>query len=87
MPAVDVIIAKDLFDFLTNDEVRAILQKIYASGSKWLIASTDPRVKGKPNTDEGIYRPINLQDFGCKLVTLTRNDIGLFELSRKQKDD
>lgn len=87
MPQSDVIIAKDLFDFMPNAEVRAILQKIYSSGSKWLIATTDPSVKDKPNTDEGVYRRINLQDFGCKLVILTRNDIGLFELSRRKKDD
>lgn len=87
IPRSDVIIAKDLFNFMPNAEVRAILQKIYSSGSKWLIASTNPQVKDKPNTDEGVYRPINLQDFGCKLVTLTRNDLGLFELSRKNPDD
>jgi len=86
VPETDVVVAKDLFEFLPNDEVRAIIQKIYNSGSKWLIASTDPRVGGKPNTDEGIYRPINLQNFGCKLVTLTRSDVGLFELSRKKLD-
>lgn len=86
MPTSDVIIAKDLFECLPNDEIRVILQKIYASGSKWLIASTNPQVQGKPNTDEGIYRSINLQDFGCKLVILTRNDIGLFELTRRRKD-
>lgn len=84
IPKSDVIIAKDLFECMPNAEVRLILQKIYNSGSKWLIASTDPRTKNKPNTDEGIYRNINLQDFGCKLVTLTRNDIGLFELSRRK---
>lgn len=87
IPQSDVIIAKDLFDFMPNAEVRAILQKIYSSGSKWLIASTNPQVKDKPNTDEGVYRAINLQDFGCKLVTLTRNDIGLFELSRRKWSD
>ena len=85
IPVSDVVIAKDLFEFLPNDEVRHIIQNIYHSGSKWLIATTDPRVKGKPNTDEGIYRPINLQEFGCKLVTLTKNDIGLFELSRRKR--
>lgn len=84
IPKSDVIIAKDLFECMPNAEVRVILQKIYNSGSKWLIASTNPQVKDKPNTDEGIYRNINLQDFGCKLVTLTRNDIGLFELSRRK---
>jgi hypothetical protein len=87
IPQSDVIIAKDLFECMPNAEVRAVLQKIYSSGSKWLIASTDPQVKGKPNTDEGVWRSINLQDFGCKLVTLTRNDIGLFELSRRNPDD
>lgn len=87
IPTSDVIIAKDLFECMPNSEVRVILQKIYASGSKWLIASTNPNVVGKPNTDEGIFRNINLQDFGCKLVTLTRNDIGLFELSRRQWND
>jgi hypothetical protein len=85
VPLSDVIIAKDLFEFLPNDEIRHIIQKIYNSGSKWLIATSDPRVKGKPNTTEGVYRPINLQDFGCKLVTLTKNDIGLFELSRRKR--
>lgn len=85
VPSSDVIIAKDLFECLPNDEIRHIIQKVYNSGSKWLIASTDPNVKGKPNTDEGIYRPVNLQNYGCKLVTLTHNDLGLFELSRKKK--
>ena len=84
VPASDVIIAKDLFECLPNDEIRVILQKIFASNSRWLIASTDPRVDGTPNTDEGIWRPVNLQNYGCKLVVLTRNDIGLFELSRKK---
>ena len=84
IPTTDVIVAKDLFEFLPNDEVREIVRKIYNSGSKWLIASTDPQVKGKPNTEEGIYRPINLQNFGAKLVVLTRTDLGLFELSRKR---
>lgn len=87
IPMSDVIIAKDVFDFMPNAEVRVILQKIYLSGSKWLIASTNPTVKNKPNTDEGIYRPINLQDFGCKLVVLAKNDLGLFELSRRKRDD
>lgn len=86
IPRSDVIIAKDLFECMPNAEVRIILQKIYMSGSKWLVASTDPKVKDRPNTDEGIYRPINLQDFGCKLVILTRNDIALFELSRRKDD-
>lgn len=86
IPQSDVIIAKDLFDFMPNAEVRVILQKIYASGSKWLIASTNPQVRDKPNTNEGIYRAINLQDYGCKLVILTRNDIALFELSRRKGD-
>ena len=85
VPTSDVIIAKDLFECLPNDEIREIVRKIYNSGSKWLIASTDPHVKGKPNTEEGIYRPVNLQDFGCKLVVLTRNDLGLFELSRRKR--
>jgi hypothetical protein len=87
VPTSDVIIAKDLFECLPNDEIRHIIQKIYNSGSKWLIASTDPHVKGKPNTDEGVWRPVNLQLFGCKLVTLSRTDLGLFELSRKRVDD
>jgi hypothetical protein len=87
IPSSDVIIAKDLFECMPNAEVRVILQKIYGSGSKWLIASTNPQVQGKPNTGEGIWRSINLQDFGCKLVTLTRNDIGLFELRRRNPDD
>lgn len=85
VPLTDAVIAKDLFEFLPNDEIRHIIQKIYNSGSKWLIATSDPRVKNKPNTDEGVYRPVNLQDFGCKLVTLTKNDIGLFELSRRKR--
>lgn len=86
LPAVDVIIAKDLFDFLPNDEVKLLLNKIYHCGAKWLIASTDPRVKGQPDTTEGIYRPINLQSYGAKVVTLTKNNIGLFELSRKRDE-
>lgn len=84
VPSSDVIIAKDLFECLPNDEIRVILQKIYSSGSKWMIASTNPQVKDQPNTDEGVWRPVNLQNFGCKLVTLTKNDIGLFELSRRR---
>jgi len=87
VPKSDVIIAKDLFECLPNDEIRHIIQKVYNSGSRWLIASTDPNVKGKPDTEEGVYRPVNLQEFGCKLVTITRNDIGLFELSRKRFSD
>lgn len=86
VPQSDVIIAKDLFECMPNVEVRAVLQKIYSSGSRWLIASTDPQVKGKPNTDEGVWRPINLQDFGVKLVTVTKNNLGLFELSRRKYD-
>jgi len=85
VPISDVIIAKDLFECLPNDEISAILKKIYYSGSKWLIATTNPQVKGMPNTDEGVYRPVNLQEFGCKLVVLAHNDIALFELSRKKK--
>ena len=85
IPQSDVIIAKDLFECLPNDESRHIIQKIYNSGSRWLIASTDPKVKGKPDTEEGVYRAVNLQDYGCKLVMLTLNDIGLFELSRKKR--
>jgi hypothetical protein len=50
-------------------------------------SSTATVVKGKPDTEEGIYRPINLQEFGCKLVVLAKNDIGLFELSRKWAED
>lgn len=87
VPKSDVVIAKDLFECLPNDEIRHIIQKVYNSGSRWLIASTSPRVKGKPNTDEGIYRSVNLQSFGCKLVTLTRTDWGLFELSRKKGEE
>lgn len=87
VPTSDVIIAKDLFECLPNDEIRVIMQKIYHSGSKWLVASTDPNVKGKPNTEEGVYRPINLQEFGGKLVTITHNNLGLFELSRKRFSD
>jgi hypothetical protein len=87
IPSSDVIIVKDLFEFLPNDEIRTIMSRIYHSGSKWLIASTDPHVKGKPDTTEGVYRPVNLQEFGGKLVTLTHNDIGLFELSRKRFGD
>ena len=88
VPPSDVIIAKDLFEFLPNDEVKAILQKIYASGSKWMIAtsSTATVVKGKPDTEEGVFRQINLQEFGCKLVLLAKNGIGLFELSRKRPE-
>ena len=84
IPASDAIVAMTLFECLPNDEIRVILQKIFASGSRWLIASTDPRVEGTPNTDEGIWRAVNLQNYGCKLVVLTHNDIGLFELSRKR---
>ena len=84
LPPADVIICKDLFEFLPNDEIRIILQKIYHSESKWLIATTDPQIKGTPNTDEGVYRPINLQKYGGKLVVVTRNNIGLFELSRNK---
>ena len=83
VPASDVILAKDLFECLPNDEVRIILQKIYHSGSRWMIASTSLKDEGKLSTEEGIWRPINLQEFGCKLVAVTRNDIALFELSRK----
>jgi hypothetical protein len=84
VPDSDVIIAKDLFECLPNDEIRLILQKIYNSGSKWLVATTNPQVKDTPNTDEGVWRSVNLQLYGCKLVVLTRNDIALFELSRKK---
>lgn len=87
LPNADVVIVKDLFECLPNDEVRRILQKIYASKCKWMIAGTDPRVKDHPDTTEGVYRPINLQDFGCKLVVLANNNIGLFELSRKWEKD
>jgi hypothetical protein len=86
VPDSEVIIAKDLFECLPNDEIRLILQKIYSSGSKWLVATTNPQVKDTPNTDEGVWRSVNLQLYGCKLVTVTKNDIGLFELSRKKKD-
>jgi hypothetical protein len=85
VPESDVIIAKDLFECLPNDEIRHIIQKVYNSGSKWLIASTNPNVKGKPDTEEGVYRPVNLQLYGAKLVVLTRNDLGLFELSRSKR--
>jgi hypothetical protein len=87
VPKSDVVIAKDLFEFLPNDEIRHIIQKVYNSGSEWLIAGTDPRVTGKPDTEEGVYRPVNLQEFGCKLVMLTQNDIGLFELKRERFSD
>jgi len=87
VPTSDVVIVKDLFEFLPNKEIRRIIQNIYNSGSEWLIASTNPNVEGKPETDEGVYRPVNLQSFGCKLVTLARNDIALFELSRRRFSD
>jgi hypothetical protein len=87
VPESDVIIAKDLFECLPNDEIRHIIQKVYNSGSKWLIASTNPNVKDKPDTEEGVYRPVNLQLYGAKLVVLTRNDLGLFELSRSKRYD
>lgn len=87
VPQTDVIIAKDLFECLPNDEIRRILQKIYHSGSKWLIASSNPKTKDKPNTTEGVYREVNLQDFGCKLVLLAQNNLGLFELSRRRFSD
>jgi trans-aconitate methyltransferase len=86
IPTSDVIIAKDLFECLPNDEIRRIIQKVYNSGSKWLIASTTPSIKDKPNTTEGVYRQVNLQNYGCKLVALSYNDLGLFELSRKKDD-
>jgi hypothetical protein len=86
VPISDVIIAKDLFECLPNDEIALIIKKIYYSGSRWLIATTNPQVQGTPNTDEGVWRPINLQNFGCKLVVLAHNDIGLFELSRRKKN-
>jgi hypothetical protein len=87
IPVSDVIIAKDLFECLPNDEIRLIMQKIYHSGSKWMIASTDPHAKGQADTEEGVYRPVNLQEYGGKLVTITKGDIGLFELSRKRFSD
>lgn len=87
VPNSDVVLAKDLFECLPNDEVRHIIQQVYNSGSRWLIASTSPQVKDKPNTSEGVYRKINLQNFGCKLVALAHNDIGLFALSRKKMSD
>ncbi len=86
VPTSDVIIVKDLFEFLPNEEIKRVVQQVYNSGSKWLIASTNPTVKNRPNTTEGVYRPVNLQNYGCKLVVLTHNDVGLFELSRKKED-
>jgi len=80
IPTVDVVICKDLCEFLPSNEVIRLLDNIYKSGSKWLIATTDPRVESRVETTENVYRHINLQTYGAKLVLLTHNDIGLFEL-------
>ena len=86
VPSSDVIVVKDLFEFLPSDEIRLILQKIYGSGSRWMIASTNPKIRDTITTTEGVYRPVNLQNYSCKLVILTHNNMGLFELSRKRHE-
>lgn len=60
LPAVDLVVCRDLFVHLGNRDVRAVLGNLVASGSRLLVTNHFLDRTENPDIESGDFRPINL---------------------------
>lgn len=61
LPRVDMVLVRDLFGHLSNDQVQMALKNLRKSGSRWLVATTFPGRETLPaDIHTGDWRPINM---------------------------
>lgn len=60
LPAVDLILCRDLLIHLSNGDVLAALRSFAASGSRLLLTSHFTDRTGNPDIESGDFRPVNL---------------------------
>lgn len=63
LPAVDLIVCRDLLGHFSNRDVKLALQNIKKSGAKYLLATTFPGHETSGDIETGMWRPINLASF------------------------
>lgn len=62
LPKVDLILCRDLFVHLKNEQILLAVKNIKNSGSKYLLTTTHKKITQNLNINEiGTWRPINLE--------------------------
>jgi hypothetical protein len=61
LPAVDVVLCRDLLTHLSNADAARALGAVAASGSRYLVTTTFPTVTVNTDILTGLFRPINLE--------------------------
>lgn len=62
LPKVDLILCRDLFVHLKNEQIKVAIQNIKKSGSKYLLTTSfKEKLSNSENTEIGYWRPINLE--------------------------
>ena len=61
LPQADLVLCRDCFIHFSYRHIRNALRTIRASGSTYLLATTNPRVRQNHDIITGSYRPINLE--------------------------
>lgn len=62
LPAVDLIVCRDCLVHLTTNDARRALGNILITGARYLLATTYPNETTNRDTNDGHWRPINLQE-------------------------
>ncbi len=60
LPQADLVMVRDLFIHLNKDQISRSLVNICASGSRWLLTTTYPKLTVNSEIVPGQFRPINL---------------------------
>jgi hypothetical protein len=60
LPQADLVMVRDLFIHLNKDQISRSLANIGASGSRWLLTTTYPKLTVNSEIVPGQFRPINL---------------------------
>ncbi|MBQ7251912.1 MAG: hypothetical protein IJS32_04845 [Kiritimatiellae bacterium] len=61
VPACDMVLAADWFEWLPYHEIRRIWSQILQSGCRWLAVTTCPLLETQANRGVGDFRPLNFE--------------------------
>lgn len=60
VPPVDLVLARNLFEYLENKDVLTILRRVHEAGVRYLLTTNHPCLNSNWNTFTGEWRPVNL---------------------------
>lgn len=74
LPKSDLVLVRDLFGHLTNQEVTSAIENIRRSGSRLLLTTTFPNMPDSVGRTGG-WRPINMNYFGLTPIELVDEEL------------